>query len=151
MREDKAVRRKELPVWSGSGQKGEQWPGGAAQGVSPSTAQFIIRRSGARRARSLLRGAGGVGCSAGSVEGGGVIGGPSSGAVSGVSTGCGGGKSGNGIGGPKSVLGVDEAVGVAGVIGSGELGWGGAGGRWSSAAGGPGSGSSGIRWGRTSS
>ena len=73
------------------------------------------------------------------------------GTVSGVSTGCGGGKSGNGIGGPKSVLGVDEAVGVAGVIGSGELGWGGAGGRWSSVAGGPSSGSSGICWGLTSS
>ena len=151
MREDKVVRRKELPVWSGSGQKGEQWPGGAAQGVSPSTAQFIIRRSGAQRTRSLLRGAGGVGCSAGSADGGGVTGGPSLGAVSGVSTGCGGGKSGNGIGGPRSVLGVEEAVGVAGVIGSGELGWSGAGGRRSSVAGGAASGSSGICWGRTSS
>ena len=116
-----------------------------------STAQFMIRRSGARRARSLLRGAGGVGCSAGSADGGGVAGGPSLGVASGVSTGCGGGKSGNGIGGPRSVLGVDEAVGVAGVIGNGEFGWSGAGGRWSSVAGGPGSGSSGIRWGRTSS
>ena len=154
MPEDKAVRTKELPVWPGSGWKGEQWSGGAAQGVSPSTAQFIIRRSGARRARSLLRGAGGVGCSAGSADGGGVTGGPSLGVASGVSTGCGGGKSGNGIGGPRSVLGVlgvDEAVGVAGVIGSGELGWSGVGGRWSSVAGGPASGSSGICWGRTSS
>ena len=74
--------------------------------------------------------------------------------ASGVSTGCSGGKSGNGIGGPRSVLGVigvDEAVGVAGVVGSGEFGWSGAGGRWSSVAGGPGSGSSGICWGRTSS
>ena len=111
----------------------------------------MIRRSGARRARSLLRGAGGVVCPVGSAGGGGVTGGPSSGAASGASTGCGGGKSGNGIGGPRSVLGVDEAVGVAGVMGSGEPGWGGARGRWSSAAGGPGSGSSGIRWGRTSS
>ena len=151
MPEDKAVRTKELPVWPGSGWKGEQWSGGAAQGVPPSTVQFMIRRSGARRARSLLRGAGGVGCSVGSAEGGGVTGGPSSGAAPGASTGCGGGKSGNGIGGPRSVLGVDEAVGVAGVIGSGELGRGGVCGRWSSAAVGPGSGSSGIRWGRTSS
>ena len=68
-------------------------------------AQSIIRRSSARRTRSLLRGAGGVGCSAGSADGAGVTGGPSSGAVSGVSTGCGGGKSENGIGGPRSVLG----------------------------------------------
>ena len=128
MPEDKAVRTKELPVWPGSGWKGEQRPGGAAQGVSPSTAQFIIRRSGARRARSLLRGAGGVGCSVGPAGGAGVAGGPSSGVVPGVSAGCGGGKSGNGIGGPKSSLGVDEAVGVAGVIGSGEFGGGGAGG-----------------------
>ena len=114
-------------------------------------AQSMIRRSGARRTRSLLRGAGGVGCSAGSADGGGATGGPSLGVASGVSTGCGGGKSGNGIGGPRSVLGVDEAVGVAGVIGSGEFGWSGVGGRWSSVAGGPGSGSSGICWGRTSS
>ena len=112
-------------------------------------AQSIIRRSGARRTRSLLRGAGGVGCSAGSADGGGVIGGASLGTVSGVSTGCGGGKSGNGIGGPRSVLGVDEAVGVAGVIGSGEFGWSGVGGRWTSVAGGPVSGSSGICWGLT--
>ena len=124
---------------------------GAAQGVSPSMAQFIIRRSGARRTRSLLRGAGGVGCSAGSADGGGVSWGASLGTAPGVSTGCGGGKSGNGIGGPRSVLGVDEAVGVAGVIGSGELGWSGVGGRWSSVVGGPASGSSGICWGRTSS
>ena len=114
-------------------------------------AQSMIRRSGARRTRSLLRGAGGVGWSAGSADGGGVIGGASLGAGSGVSTGCGGGKSGNGIGGPRSVLGVDEAAGVAGVIGNGELGWSGVGGRWSLAADGPGSGSSGICWGRTSS
>ena len=73
------------------------------------------------------------------------------GAVSGVSTGCGGGKSGNGIGDPRSLLGVDEAAGVAGVIGSGELGWSGVGGRWSPVAVGPVSGSSGICWGRTSS
>ena len=51
-----------------------------------------------------------------------MTGGISSGVASGVSTGCGGGKSGNGIGGPRSVLGVDEAVGVAGVMGSGEFG-----------------------------
>ena len=101
----------------------------------------MIRRSGARRTRSLLRGAGGVGCSAGSADGGGVTGGAPLGVVSGVSPGCGGGKSGNGIGGPRSVLGVDEAAGVAGVIGSGELGWSGVGGRGAPVAVGPVSGS----------
>ena len=74
------------------------------------------------------------------------------GAVSGVSTGCGGGRSGNGIGGPRSVRGVDEAVGVAGVMGSGELGWSGVGALGSPVAlDGPTSGSSGICWGLTSS
>ena len=86
-------------------------------------AQSMMRRSGARRTRSLRRGAGGVDGCVCVADGGGVSGGAFAGAVSNAgSVGCGGGRSGNGIGGPRSVRGVDEAAGVAGVIGSGEFG-----------------------------
>ena len=85
-------------------------------------------------------------------DGGRVIVGASSGAVSCASAGCGGGSSGNGIGGPRSVRRVDEAVGVAGVIGNGELGWSSVGALGSPVAlVGPASGSSGICWGLTPS